>query len=263
MGCLNFGWIVQCCSYTPLWGADEVSELSWWLISAIHDEGLTLCEQLKKSWMLQWGQWNEQQGSGMQVGRGLSKDAKALKLGLQHWLEAVSVCDLQSLPFKLFCHPPFYFLLTIFLAWAFELGIADWSKAPVWTQFVLLFWSMAKKSHTWALLLLVCHFWFVAYPEEKVLRSHIFCHTVHALVSPLYQVRLHTVHSISNWSIGLSPGCMECMSVCLAVMSLSLTWFCFGWYRLDIGEGKDVELESCSRSKLEKGLVTYLDLVFN
>ncbi len=74
---------------------------------------------------VQWGQWNEQQGSGMQVGRGLSKDAKALKLGLQHWLEAVSVCDLQSLPFKLFCHPPFCFLLTIFLAWAFELGIAD------------------------------------------------------------------------------------------------------------------------------------------
>jgi hypothetical protein len=49
MGCLNFGWIHQYCSYTPLWGADEVSELSWWLISAIHDEGLTLCEQLKKS----------------------------------------------------------------------------------------------------------------------------------------------------------------------------------------------------------------------
>ncbi len=192
MGRLNFGWIVQYCIYTPLWGADEVSELSWWLISAIHDEGLTLCEQLKESWMLQWGQWNEQQGSGMQVGRGLSKDAKALKLGLQHWLEAVSVCDLQSLPFKLFCHPPFYFLLTIFLAWAFELGVADWSKAPVWTQFVLLFWSMAKKSHTWALLLLVCHFWFVAYPEEKVLRSHIFCHTVYALVSPLYQVTAYS-----------------------------------------------------------------------
>jgi hypothetical protein len=35
--------------YTPLWRADEVSELSWWLISAIHDEGLTLCEQLKES----------------------------------------------------------------------------------------------------------------------------------------------------------------------------------------------------------------------
>lgn len=32
------------------------------------------------------------------------------------------------------------------------------------------------------------------------------------------------------------------------------------YYWLDIGEGKDVELESCSRSKLEKGLVTYLDL---
>ncbi len=116
------GWIVQYCIYTPLWRADEVSELSWWLISAIHDEGLTLCEQLKESWMLQWGQWNEQQGSGMQVGRGLSKDAKALKLGLQHWLEAVSVCDLQSLPFKLFCHPPFYFLLTIFL-----LGLLSWA----------------------------------------------------------------------------------------------------------------------------------------
>jgi hypothetical protein len=83
-------------------------------------------------------------------------------------------------------------LLTIFLAWAFELGVADWSKAPVWTQFVLLFWSMAKKSHTWALLLLVCHFWFVAYPEEKVLRSHIFCHTVYALVSPLYQVTAYS-----------------------------------------------------------------------
>jgi hypothetical protein len=112
MGCLNFGWIVQYCIYTPLWGADEVSELSWWLISAIHDEGLTLCAT-------QRGQWNEQQGSGMQVGRGLSKDAKALKLGLQHWLEAVSVCDLQSLPFKAFLSPTLLFLAYNFFGLGF------------------------------------------------------------------------------------------------------------------------------------------------
>jgi hypothetical protein len=69
--------------------------------------------------MLQWGQWNEQQGSGMQVGRGLSKDAKALKLGLQHWLEAVSVCDLQSLPFKAFLSPTLLFLAYNFFGLGF------------------------------------------------------------------------------------------------------------------------------------------------
>lgn len=30
-------------------------------------------------------------GIGLQVGKGLSKDDKAQKLALQHWLEAVSV----------------------------------------------------------------------------------------------------------------------------------------------------------------------------
>ncbi|KAH9554658.1 hypothetical protein CY35_08G075000 [Sphagnum magellanicum] len=91
--------------------------------------------------------WHRVVMKAAMVGRGLSKDAKALKLGLQHWLEAVD-------PKHRYGHN---------LCFYFEV----WLKSP--TQ------------------------------------------------EPFY-------------------------------------------YWLDIGEGKDVELESCSRSKLEKGLVTYLDL---